>query len=209
MASKPPTPPAPRQNKDAFVAQPGETTSQAAARLVTDGTTSALTVLAYADTGDTLEARDLVKAMAQAGDEAVAGNLARTERMLANQLLTLDAMFNNLARRARAQTQFDGIEKLTRLALKAQSQARATAETLGLLKNPAPYIRQANIAHGPQQVNNGTRPTHADNFQTEPNKLLEAQHGNPLDTGAQTATGRGHQALEAVGAVNRPNQRGR
>ena len=209
MASKPPTPPAPRQNKDAFVAQPGETTSQAAARLVTDGTTSALTVLAYADTGDTLEARDLVKAMAQAGDEAVAGNLARTERMLANQLLTLDAMFNNLARRARAQTQFDGIEKLTRLALKAQSQARATAETLGLLKNPAPYIRQANIAHGPQQVNNGTRPTHADNFQTEQNKLLEAQHGNPLDTGAQTATGRGHQALEAVGAVNRPNQRGR
>ena len=98
---------------------------------------------------------------------------------------------------------------MTRLALKAQSQARATAETLGLLKNPAPYIRQANIAHGPQQVNNGTRPTHADNFQTEPNKLLEAQHGNPLDTGAQTATGRGHQALEAVGAVNRPNQRGR
>ena len=207
MASKPPTPPAPRQNKDAFVAQPGETTSQAAARLVTDGTTSALTVLAYTDTGDTLEARDLVKAMAQAGDEAVAGNLARTERMLANQLLTLDAMFNNLARRARAQTQFDGIEKLTRLALKAQSQARATAETLGLLKNPAPYIRQANIAHGPQQVNNGTRPTHADNFQTEPNKLLEAQHGNPLDTGAQTATGRGHQALEAVGAVNRPTKR--
>ena len=98
---------------------------------------------------------------------------------------------------------------MTRLALKAQSQARATAETLGLLKNPAPYIRQANIAHGPQQVNNGTRPTHADNFQTEPNKLLEHQHGNHLDTGAQTATGRGHQALEAVGAVNRPNQRGR
>lgn len=209
MASKPPTPPAPRQNKDAFVAQPGETTSQAAARLVTDGTTSALTVLAYADTGDTLEARDLVKAMAQAGDEAVAGNLARTERMLANQLLTLDAMFNNLARRARAQTQFDGIEKLTRLALKAQSQARATAETLGLLKNPAPYIRQANIAHGPQQVNNGTRPTHADNFQTEQNKLLEHQHGERMDTGATAAAGRGHQALEAVGAVNRPNQRGR
>ena len=140
MEPKPPTPPAPRQSKDAFVAQPGETTSQAAARLVTDGTTSALTVLAYADTGDTMEARDLVKAMAQAGDEAVAGNLARTERMLANQLLTLDAMFNNLARRARAQTQFDGIEKLTKLALKAQSQARATAETLGMLKNPMPYM---------------------------------------------------------------------
>ena len=38
-----------------------------------------------------------------------------------------------------------------RLALKAQSQARATAETLALMKNPMPYIRQANIAHGPSR----------------------------------------------------------
>ena len=41
-----------------------------------------------------------------------------------------------------------------RLALKAQAQARSTAEALALLKNPMPYIRQANIANGPQQVNN-------------------------------------------------------
>ena len=210
MASKPPTPPAPRQNKDAFVAQPGETTSQAAARLVTDGTTSALTVLAYAGTGDTLEARDLVKAMAQAGDEAVAGNLARTERMLANQLLTLDAMFNNLARRAHSQESFKGIETLTRLALKAQAQARSTAETLGMLKNPMPsFVRQANITTGPQQINNGTQPTHAGNSQSVQNKLLEAQHGNPLDTGATAAAGRGNQTMEAVGAVNRPTKRSR
>ena len=41
-----------------------------------------------------------------------------------------------------------------RLAMKAQSQCRATAEALALMKNPQPYIRQANIAQGPQQVNN-------------------------------------------------------
>lgn len=208
MASKPPTPPAPRQNKDAFeVPYTGESPSQALARIVTDGTASAATFKVYADCGESLEVPDLVKEMKRAGDEAVSGNMARTERMLANQLLTLDAMFHNLARRAYRQEQFKGIEVLTRLALKAQSQARATAETLGMLKNPMPYIKQANIAHGPQQVNNGTRPTHADNFQTEQNKLLEAQHGNPLDPGAATATGRGNQEMAALGAVNRPTKR--
>ena len=43
-----------------------------------------------------------------------------------------------------------------RLALKAQSQCRATLATLAAVKNPQPvaFVRQANIAHGPQQVNN-------------------------------------------------------
>jgi hypothetical protein len=37
------------------------------------------------------------------------------------------------------------------LALKAQSQCRATLETLAAIKNPQPvaFVRQANIAHGP------------------------------------------------------------
>ena len=141
METKPPTPPAPRQSKDAFeVPYTGESSSQALARIVTDGTASAATFKVYADCGESLEVPDLVKEMKRAGDEAVSGNMARTERMLANQLLTLDAMFHNLARRAYRQEQFKGIEVLTRLALKAQSQARATAETLGLLKNPAPYM---------------------------------------------------------------------
>lgn len=40
--------------------------------------------------------------------------------------------------------------------LKAQSQCRATLETLAAIKvGPAIFARQANIAHGPQQVNNG------------------------------------------------------
>jgi hypothetical protein len=44
-----------------------------------------------------------------------------------------------------------------RLALKAQRQCRATIETLVMAKNPAPvtFVKQANVAHGPQQVNNG------------------------------------------------------
>ena len=60
-----------------------------------------------------------------------------------------------------------------------------------------------------QQIDNGTQPTHAGNSQSVQNKLLEAQHGNPLDTGATAAAGRGNQTMEAVGAVNRPTKRSR
>ena len=77
-----------------------------------------------------------------------------------------------------------------RLALKAQAQvqARSTAEALALLKNPMPYIKQANMTTGPQQVNStyaGT-PSHsgiqagAGNFQSAPNKLLGRQQSDPL-----------------------------
>ncbi len=49
----------------------------------------------------------------------------------------------------------DHLDRYLRLALKAQSQCRATLETLATIKNPpAVFARQANIAHGPQQVNN-------------------------------------------------------
>lgn len=208
MATKkaPATPPA-KSNPDAFEidAATKETPSQSLARLVTSSMVSAVTVKAYAGAGDGLEVRDLVTAMKKAGDEAVAGDLGRVERMLANQLLTLDVMFHNLAQRAHRQEQFRGIETLMRLALKAQSQARATAETLGVLKNPMPaFVRQTNIAHGNQQVNNGRQPTGAGNFQSEPNKLLEAEHGQRLDIGAAATTGRVNQAVEAVAKVHRP-----
>ena len=199
------TPPPPRPL--AIDGKPHETKSQSLARAVTSGTTNALTLHAFANCGDALDASDLVPAMTRAGDEAVAGDLGRVERMLANQLLTLDAMFNNLALRAVGHAHFKNIELLTRLALKAQSQARATAETLGMLKNPMPYIRQTNIAQGPQQVNNGIPPAHGEN-KTVPIKQLEQPHnGERMDFGTATTASRGNTDMEAVGAVDRPNKR--
>lgn len=88
------------------------------------------------------------------GDAVVAGDLGRVERMLIGQAITLDTIFANLAERASRQTFLKNTETYLRLAMKAQAQCRATAEALALLKNPQPYIRQANIANGPQQVNN-------------------------------------------------------
>ena len=196
-------------NKTFKVEPSKDTPSQTLAKMATTSVLSALTLQSYSGAGDALEVSDLVTEMKKAGNEAVAGELGRVERMLANQALTLDAIFNNMAQRSFRQESYKGIEVLMRLALKAQAQARSTAEALALLKNPMPYIRQANIAHGHQQVNNGAPShfetstaqarTHAGNSETEPNKLLEADHGQRLDIGAQGAAGRVNQTVEAVG----------
>ena len=188
--------------------QHGDSQSEKLAALATDGALTAITLQAYSGGGKELGVTELLAAMRKAGDETVAGDMGRFERVLTNQFLTLDALFNNLAQRSGRQESFKGIEVLMRLALKAQSQARATAETLALMKNPMPYIRQANIAHGPQQVNNGT-PTSAGKTQSPPNELLEHQHGNTLDIGAAATAGRADPAMATVAAKHRPtNTRG-
>lgn len=50
----------------------------------------------------------------------------------------------------------DATDELLRLALKAQAQSRATVEALAEVKNPrsVAFVKQANIAHGHQQVDN-------------------------------------------------------
>jgi hypothetical protein len=98
-------------------------------------------------------------------------------------------------------------ETYMRLALKAQSQCRATIETLALIKNPPPvtFVKQANIAHGPQQVNNGAQPAaealRARESENQPNKLLEQQHGERLDGGTAPATLGADSAMAAVAQV--------
>ena len=188
--------------------QPDDNRSEKLAAMATAGAFTAATMHTYTGAGEALGVTELLAAMRKAGDETVAGDMGRFERVLTNQFLTLDALFNNLAQRSGRQESFKGIEVLMRLALKAQSQARATAETLALMKNPMPYIRQANIAHGPQQVNNGT-PASAGKNQSPPNELLEHQHGNTLDIGTQAAAGRADPAMATVEAKHRPtNTRG-
>ena len=210
-----------KSDPNAFKVEKGtDTTSQALAKLATTSVLSAITMKRYLGGGDTLEMPDLVVEMRKAGDEVVNGDMGRVERMLANQAMTLDAIFNDMAQRSRSQETFKGIEVMMRLALKAQAQARSTAEALALLKNPMPYIRQANIANGPQQVNNagtqnsgtqaGTQQStqnsdqqnkhaHAEKTETEPNKLLEADHGNYVDTRAQGAASRANPHMATVG----------
>jgi hypothetical protein len=81
------------------------------------------------------------------------------ETTLTSQVITLDAIFSEMARRAalNMSDHLGATETYLRLGLKAQAQCRATAHTLFEMKNPQPiaFVRQANIANGPQQVNNG------------------------------------------------------
>ncbi len=189
----------------------GDTDSQVLAALITRSALTASTYKTFAGAGDELEVGDLMGELRKAGEEVSSGDMSRIEIMLAHQALTLDVIFNNLALRSSKQDTFKGIEVLMRLALKAQAQARSTAEALALLKNPQPYIRQANMTIGPQQVNNAyvAAPSNsgmqsgAGNFQSEQNKVLEASDGNYLDARAQGAASRVDPNMATVGKVHR------
>ena len=128
-------------------------------------------------------------------DQAAAvqsGDLTHVEAMLINQATSLQALFVRLSERAMEQNQMPNLEGFMRLALRAQSQCRATLETLAAIKNPPiVYARQANVTTGPQQINNGVRaPSHARDNENLQSKLLELQHCERMDTGAPvTASG--------------------
>ncbi len=91
-----------------------------------------------------------------------------------------------------------------RLALKAQSQCRATIESLAEIKNPRPvaFVQQANIAHGPQQVNNETttRPGAGAENQNQTNEVLEGSgNGNWLEQGTAGTGFTGDSSLATMG----------
>ena len=120
--------------------------------------------------------------------EVKSGDLSEMEAMLISQATALQTIFTSLARKAHSQTYQKHYEAFLGLALKAQAQSRATITALVDLKYPrqATYVKQANIAHGAQQVNNGATDTkvrdnqsltHAIENQNTQNKLLEANDG--------------------------------
>lgn len=141
------------------------------------------------------------------------GCLGDTEAVLAAQATVLNVLFANLLARAHQTRLMDHIERFMRLALKAQSQCRATCETLALLKNPPVFARQANIANGPQQVNNG--PVLNDGsaraeIASRANKLLESSnHGEDLDTETSRPAIVRDSALASLGKINGPMHAGR
>ncbi len=151
------------------------------------------------------------------------GNLQDAETLLTAQAFALDAIFMSLARRAQLNMgeYIDAADRYMRLALKAQGQCRATLETLANIKNPPVVVaRQANIAHGPQQVNNtvnktdGGFPTNthahacAGNSKPVQNELLEdkSHETERVDFGTSGAAVSRDPALATVGEIHRPAQ---
>lgn len=177
-----------------------ESARRAAEMAVREPVLAGQVIKEYTGFQDRLTLAVLVDELRKSADEIVAGDMSQIERMLATQSMMLNTLFCNLLGRADNCQTNTGFEMSLRLALKAQNQARTTAETLAILKNPQPYIRQANIAAGHQQVNNYAG---AGKTETAQNKLLEVTHGERLDIGAAATAGNGHQDMETMGAVNR------
>ena len=83
------------------------------------------------------------------------GDLSSLEHMLLTQATALQAMFVDLALRAKRQDRFDGIQILTALALKCAAQSRQAVTALAELHQPRSvmFAKQANVSSGPQQIN--------------------------------------------------------
>jgi hypothetical protein len=189
----------------------GDTEATATARAVLQPEVqSALTARAFTGTELPSELMGLVGELEAQVRAANDGDLARPEAMLVAQAHSLDAIFHSLARKAARAEYVDHLDRYLRLALRAQAQCSRTLEVLGELKNPQPvtFVRQANVAHGPQQVNNGIAapaavPTPPREAMIPPNQLLEQVDGQRLDTRAPGTAGAANPALETVGAVYR------
>ena len=175
---------------------------------------AALTLMEYNKALGEMSINTLVDDLGRQCKLAGDGDLARTEALLISQAHTLDAIFNSLGRRAALNMgeYVNAAEIYMRLALKAQSQCRTTLETLTTIKNPASiaFVRQANIAHGPQQVNNesfetSTRaPARAEKAENPQSKLLEQTNNDQrLDSITQGSTIGSDLAMAPVGALDR------
>lgn len=186
-----------------------ETEAQASAWAATSPQVNAALVMdAYQGNilGSDVKLMALIESLNKSTDKTTAGDLSNLEAMLVGQATALQSIFTSLAQRAARSQQQTHLESFMGLALKAQAQSRATISALVDLKYPrqATFVRQANIAHGPQQVNNGGI-THAREIESQPNELLEdaSYERTQMDTGAKTAATRGDPAMEALEPVHR------
>ena len=105
------------------------------------------------------------------------------EFMLTSQVIALDSIFNRLAIQAHSSIGKHPkvVDTYLRLALKAQSQCRATAETLATVKSPKQYINQTNVA-GAMQIN------------------IDMEKQN-VDRGAETKDATSNSRVETLGEI--------
>lgn len=166
------------------------------------------------------EGMDVPALMDELRDHAAAvnrGDLSQAEAMLMNQATALQSLFAWLAERGMGCDQVPGFEANMRMALRAQSQCRATLETLGAIKNPPiVYAKQANIANGPQQVNNGVPASPPPTLAREEkiiqsNELLTdgVEHVPTLDNRGTATAGGADKELATLGSLDRPKDGGR
>ena len=143
-------------------------------------------------------------------EKVQAGDMATMEAMLVGQANALQTVFTCLARKAANQDYLKNYGIFMNLALKAQSQCRATIQALTELKYPkqVAFVKQANISHGHQQVNNGSNTNaahaHAKENTNQSNELLEVNNGSKtMDIGATKTAIRVSKKLATLEAQHR------
>lgn len=187
-----------------------EQRSAARAKAMTDGVIESASLI-HTFSGGGVETAHLRDWTEEAAKAVHAGDLSRAETLLISQSLALNSIFGHYARKAATAEFVDKAERLMRLALRAQNQARMTLETLAAIKNPlsGAYVRQANLASGHQQVNNGPPPACTCKSETGRIEQSRGPHGQQLDCGTQAAPKRGHTPVAAVEEIHRPQVSGR
>lgn len=222
MAKKPKQPEKPKQDclqidgryfkegeiekyKGASEAEIAAFTAELAARALSQPEVTAARVIQRLE-GNNLDINACADELRRQSAEVQRGEMKRAEALLVAQAHTLDALFSNLALRSRDNARggyLEAADRYMRLALKAQSQCRATVEALATIKNPPiVYARQANIANGPQQVNNGISPRTRENV-IDQSKQSEVSHELLQDRGTPALAGRVDSQMEALGEINR------
>ena len=188
----------------------------AAARVMTNGQCNTVVVqhyLHYVNGGSNVQA--LSKVSSAQARAIGGGDFSSLEYMLLTQATALQAMFVDLATRAKLQDRFDGIQTMTTLALKCAAQSRQAVTALAELRMPKTvmFAKQANVTSGPQQVNFGVMapasPARAEEIQNRPNELSGATHGLLQDTRTSCAAGGADPHLSAVGTLDRAAVTGR
>lgn len=206
--AKLPAVPAPRKGIVA-TRTPEESEGRAIGRALASPSIAAARVMSAAEHPNGLRQQidmpDLAEVLRERAEAVQAGNLSGVEAMLTNQATALQSLFVRLAERGMGCDSLATFEGNMRMALRAQNQARATLETLAAIKNPPiVFARQANIANGPQQVNNGVSRAETE---TAPNNVLQEVTHERMDAGTPGTAGRSNQTLEAVAAINRTPDR--
>jgi len=177
----------------------GKTAGQHAAELATTGLASnAFATTAFAQPSGMLLGEhlgDVHRPLKAAVERTKTGTTDQADELLTAQAVTLNQVFVEMLRRAAPNMgdHLGATETYMRLALKAQSQCRATLESLSEIRNPrsVAFVRQANIAAGHQQVNNGVAPAKSvsesrDETGITQCKLLEAETTNVTRLDART-----------------------
>ena len=174
---------------------------------------AAMVIAGFGGSSGELELKALTLRLSDSVNAVLANDMRGPEAMLYSEAHALQAIFVDLSRRATKQSDMANYESFMRMALKAQNQCRMTLETLATIKNPpAVFARQANIAHGPQQVNNQMMPAGepragAGKTEKPQNKLSGGSNELLPDTGAPGAAVGSDPAMATLGTFDRAEVR--